>query len=80
MCSKECRRGDYSQHKARCDDIVETIKMIDEKVIIVEGRGRSNVEKFVGPYGRDYFDLYLCMQWVKDRRVVGKITFFYGND
>ena len=56
MCSKECRRGDYSQHKARCDDIVETIKMIDEKVIIVEGRGRSNVEKFVGPYGRDYFD------------------------
>jgi len=54
--------------------------MIDEKVIIVEGRGRSNVEKFVGPYGRDYFDLYLCMQWVKDRRVVGKITFFYGKN
>ena len=65
-CSEECSQEDYPQHKARCDDIRDTKKMIYDH-IRVESRGRlverphkSHVKAFVGlfvdSYGCDFFD------------------------
>ena len=59
-CSEECSQEDYSQHKARCDDIVDTIDMIYEHIPLnLEGFDESNVKAFVGlfmdSYGRGFF-------------------------
>jgi hypothetical protein len=55
-CSEKCQREDSSQHQARCDDIVKAMKRIYKKFILFAERGRSNIEEFVGPYGRGHFD------------------------
>ena len=54
--SEKCRHDDCSQHKARCAEMLETMIMINKKLSLLYIRGRSNIEKFVGPYGRGYFD------------------------
>ena len=53
---REMQAYDCSQHKARCAEILETMIMINKKLSLLYIRGRSNIEKFVGPYGRGYFD------------------------
>jgi hypothetical protein len=58
-CSEECKQEDYSQHQAQCYDIVDTIHAIYEHIRYDETNVEAfvtNVEAFVGPYGRDSFD------------------------